>query len=322
MATAEQLKVLIRSHFDGDQDRFTTIALQVAAHEARQGHTDVANDIRQLVDQAKSSARILPIHKELDDLILASDPALRLCDLVVPTGQRKRLERVLREYRQQERLRAHGMTCRRKLLFTGPPGTGKTMSATVLAGELHLPLFTVLMDRIVTKFMGETSAKLRQVFHVIGEVRGVYLFDEFDAIGAERALDNDVGEMRRVLNSFLQFIERDRSDSLVIAATNNLRLLDQALFRRFDDVLHYGLPSDEEAKHLITNRLGKFRPKTLPLAAIAKDAETLSHAEIAQACDDAIKEAILADKSSVSAALLRGMLADRRSAYGKVRGKG
>lgn len=171
------------------------------------------------------------------------------------------------------------------------------------------------MDKIVTKFMGETSAKLRQIFDVIQDRRAVYLFDEFDAIGGERGRDNDVGEMRRVLNAFLQFIERDTSDSLILAATNNPRILDQALFRRFDDVLHYRLPERAEIARLIENRLGSFRSKSVPLENSIKIAASLSHAEITQACDDAIKETILADGKSVTATLLKKMLQERRSAY-------
>jgi SpoVK/Ycf46/Vps4 family AAA+-type ATPase len=171
------------------------------------------------------------------------------------------------------------------------------------------------MDKMVTKYMGETSAKLRQIFNLISERRGVYLFDEFDAIGAERSLDNDVGEMRRVLNAFLQFIENDKSDSIIIAATNNPKILDQALFRRFDDVLYYELPKEEEIKLLILNRLGQFKPKELFFENIAKYALNLSHAEISLACEDAIKEAILDDKDLVTSDLLQIMLDNRKAVY-------
>lgn len=115
------------------------------------------------------------------------------------------------------------------------------MTASVLAGELGLPLFLVRLDALITKFMG--AAKLRQVFDAISELRGVYFFDEFDAIGSQRGLANDVGEIRRVLNSFLQMIEHDQSNSLIIAATNHPEILDYALFRRFDDVIEYHLPT-------------------------------------------------------------------------------
>ncbi len=111
------------------------------------------------------------------------------------------------------------------------------MAASVLAGELGIPLFLVRLDSLITKFMGETAAKLRQVFDSITDMRGVYFFDEFDAIGSQRGLANDVGEIRRVLNSFLQMIENDQSNSLIVAATNHPEILDYALFRRFDDVI-------------------------------------------------------------------------------------
>jgi len=317
MATAEQLKSLIRSHFSNDRERFATVALQLAAHEAKQGHSTLAYEIRALVDKAKSApVRDVRFNRELDDLVISSEPKERLADLIVSDEMRNRIKRILREYRQQEKLKKHGLCNRRKALLAGPPGTGKTMTAAVLAGELHLPIHTILMDKLVTKFMGETSAKLRQIFDVIRERRGVYLFDEFDAIGAERGRDNDVGEMRRVLNAFLQFIEQDKSDSLIVAATNNPRILDQALFRRFDDVLYYHLPTRDEIRQLMENRLGSFRGKKLSLKTAVKEAETLSHAEITQACDDAIKEAILADRKTVTATLLKKMLRERRLAYG------
>lgn len=103
------------------------------------------------------------------------------------------------------------------------------MLATVLAGELGLPLFTIRLDSLMTKFMGETASKLRLLFDAITQTRGVYLFDEFDAIGSQRGLLNDVGEIRRILNSFLQLIEQDESDSLILAATNHPEILDHAL---------------------------------------------------------------------------------------------
>ena len=316
MATAEQIKSLIRSHCSEQSEQFFTIALQVAAHEAKQGHQSLAHEIRILVDKAKSKpGRIIPFTPDLNHLVLTTEPKERLGTLVLSEDMRGRIERILREYRQKAKLEKHGLSHRRKILLAGPPGTGKTMTAAVLAGELGLPLFTILLDKIVTKFMGETSAKLRQIFDVIQERRGVYLYDEFDAIGGERSRENDVGEMRRVLNAFLQFIERDASDSLIVAATNNPRILDQALFRRFDDVLQYHLPEKAEIERLIGNRLGSFRQKKMRLDASAKMAESLSHAEIAQACDDAIKETILADRKTVTAALLKQMLQERRSAY-------
>jgi len=132
------------------------------------------------------------------------------------------------------------------------------MTAAALAGELRMPLFTVVFDSLISKYMGETASKLRIVFDAMIGTRGVYFFDEFDAIGSRCGERNDVGEIRRVLNSFLQLLERDDSDSLVIAATNHPELLDSALFRRFDDVVRYALPDDTIAVRILKNRLGAF----------------------------------------------------------------
>ncbi len=236
--------------------------------------------------------------------------------MVISDEIKKRLERILTEYKQRHKLQKFGLSHRRKILLAGPPGTGKTMTASVLANEMHLPLFTVSMDKMVTKYMGETGAKLRLIFDAIRERNGIYLFDEFDAIGAERGNENEVGEMRRVLNAFLQFIENDFSESLIIAATNNLSVLDPALFRRFDDVIYFKNPDKTEATLLLKNLLGSFigtiKPET-----IAKEIEGLSHAEISLGCIDAIKDAILADKEVVDKKTLLSMIQDRHHIHSK-----
>lgn len=143
-------------------------------------------------------------------------------------------------------------------MLIGPPETGKTLTASVLASELGLPLFIVKLESLMTKYMGETAGKLRLIFDAIQQTRGVYLFDEFDSIGSQRGNTNDVGEIRRVLNSFLQMIEQDTSDSLLIAATNHSELLDHALFRRFDDLIEYDLPEKKEIIAALKSKLAVF----------------------------------------------------------------
>ena len=314
MATANQLKTLIKSHFDDNSEKFNTVALQIAAYEAKLGHVILANDIRKIIDAEKfNKPKFRNIDPSLQGLLLEIHPQEHLVDLVVDPQIKKRIERIINEFTYRDKLFRHNLENRRKILFSGHPGTGKTMTASVIANELRLPIYVVLMDKIVTKYMGETSAKLRQIFDYIEDVPAVYLFDEFDAIGGQRGKDNEVGEMRRVLNSFLQFIERDHSDSLIIAATNNLELLDQALFRRFDDVIHYQLPTDQEKIQLLKNRLnGNISQKDIDL--ILPQLTSLSHAEINQACLDAIKESVI-NEVKISPDLVIKTIRERKSAY-------
>jgi len=318
MATADHIKTLIRSHLSMNAEQFYTSALQIASHEARQGHTALANDIKEMVERARKSTKttnVIAFPQEISGLILTEQPARPIASLVVDDALRSRIERVILEFRQQHKLKQHGLSHRRKLLLSGEPGTGKTMTAQVLASELKQLLHIIQIDRLVTKFMGETGAKLRLIFERIRAVPGVYLFDEFDAIGGERGLGNDVGEMRRVLNNFLQFIENDTSDNLIIAATNNPRLLDRALFRRFDDVLHYGLPDGEGRRRLIANLLGTFCDDRFPLDKAALAGKGLSQSEIDRACRDAIKLAILNGKGRVTYKSLKALLSERHIAY-------
>jgi SpoVK/Ycf46/Vps4 family AAA+-type ATPase len=232
--------------------------------------------------------------------------------MVLDRRIRQRLDRILLEHRQQDKLRAHGLSPRRKILLLGPPGSGKTMTASALAGELHWPLFTIVLDGLITKFMGETAAKLRLVFDAIGRTPGVYLFDEFDAIGGRRDTDRDIGEIRRVLNSFLQFLEQDESRSLIIAATNHPELLDRALFRRFDDAITFSPPTDDGAERLMRSRLAGLDTHRMAWSRATEASRGLSFADLARACEDAAKVAILEGQGEVSTEMLMRALEERR----------
>jgi SpoVK/Ycf46/Vps4 family AAA+-type ATPase len=250
---------------------------------------------------------------ELAGLITASYPSTRLSDMVLPQTVHEALEEVVRQYRQRDRLRHHGLSPKRKILLIGPPGCGKTMTASALAGECSLPLMFVQLHSLITKYMGETAAKLHLVFDAMVATRGVYLFDEFDAIGSKRSASNDVGEMRRILNSFLQFMERDDSDSIVVAATNFVGMLDEALFRRFDDVIRYSLPDSKMIQALIANRLSSFDIDAIQWKKVVVSARGLSHAEITRSCDDAAKAAVLADTKAISTDILDHAIRVRRA---------
>jgi SpoVK/Ycf46/Vps4 family AAA+-type ATPase len=313
MATAEQIKALLRSYSDADGERFVSVAMQIAAHAARTGKGRLASELKELIQDIRgrqTSVKMggaVPIVRpsgELASVLSASYPSTRLSEMVLAAEQTDALQQVVLEYRQKTKLSEFGLCSRRKLLLIGPPGCGKTMTSHALAGELKLPHFAVQLHSLITKFMGETAAKLHTIFEAMQETRGVYLFDEFDAIGSERAAGNDVGEIRRVLNSFLQFLEQDESDSLVIAATNCVGMLDEALFRRFDDIVRYGRPDEAAVRKLIQNRLASFAAHRMPWKKIIAAAIDLSHAEICRACDDAAKDSVLKDKCTVAPAKL------------------
>jgi SpoVK/Ycf46/Vps4 family AAA+-type ATPase len=323
MSTSRHILALVKSHVEGNEQQFLSVAMQVAAKEAQQGHGRIAKELKDLVDRAKEtrgaltrSGQSLPISQPRGDLaalLSVEYPETRLTDLVVDLNLDARLGRILLEQRQQERLRNHGLRPRRKILVVGPPGSGKTMTAAALAGELHLPLFTILMEGLITRFMGETASKLRTIFDAMVQTRGVYFFDEFDAIGARRDVDNDVGEIRRVLNSFLTMLEQNDSQGLIVAATNHPELLDRALFRRFDDVLEYSLPTEDLARKIVENRLASFDTSRVVWGRVIESAKGLSQADLTRAADEAAKAAVLSGHKRVATAALAQALKERHT---------
>lgn len=322
MATANQIIALLKSHVDGDDQQLYSIALQVAAAEAKRGRDSIAQELRTLVDsgrkarpsRSRAATSIAKPRGELADLMVVSHPKMRISDMVLSDSTELRLKNLLHQQRQRDRLRHHGHNPLKNLLLIGPPGSGKTMTSAALAGELHLPLFTIRLDTLITRFLGETATKMRLVFDQIADQRGIYLFDEFDALGARRDRDDDVGEMRRVLNSFLQFIEEPNStDSIVIATTNHPQLLDRALLRRFDDVIEYTLPDEAELQRLLKAQLKHTKTKISGWKRIVQAAAGLSQGELASATSEVIKDSILNDTGPITSTSLLSALENRQA---------
>lgn len=314
----EHVKAMVRSHAAGDDAAFYSVALQVAAREARSGHHVVADDIKKAVDASRKAntranlTRLPQPRADVDDVVEETNPRTSLRELVVRPELLEQIQHVIAEQRQRQVLLQHGFAPAHRLLLEGPPGTGKTMTASVLAGELQIPMFTIRLDGLMSKFMGETASKLRSVFEMVAERRGVYLFDEFDALGADRA-GNDVGEARRILNSFLVFLECSSPESIVIAATNHRTILDRALFRRFDTVLKYDLPDARQTVAILRTRLGSLA-RGLSLAKLGKLADGLSHADLVRAAESAAKVALMRGGDVVSRTELEAALTKRRRA--------
>jgi SpoVK/Ycf46/Vps4 family AAA+-type ATPase len=319
MASSTQIKALMQSHIDNDDNRFLSVALQVAAHEARNGHGKLAQELKALVDKAKQKITSNPPIsiangvKDSTGLLTTSQPKLRFNDLIVSSEVKLKLERIVREQKHLSTLKNHGLSPRKKLLLAGKPGTGKTFTASVLAGELNFPLFEVRLDAVITRYLGESSTKLRQIFDAIRDVRGVYFFDEFDALGSHRGSNNDVGEARRILNSFLQMIEQDDSNSVIICATNHIEALDHALFRRFDDVIRYELPCSNDITSLFKSRLQPYVAKNFSWKKLAEASLGLSNAEVTLAANDALKEMLIHSYKSITVSMLNQAIEDRKS---------
>jgi SpoVK/Ycf46/Vps4 family AAA+-type ATPase len=329
MSNTKQILALLRSRAEGDDEHFYSIVLQIAASEARQGRRTSAEELRTAVDEARSKSSrgasvAIPFGKprgDLESLLDLHNPKIKLDDVVLKASIQKRLLDLMRQQSRRDWLREHGKVPNRRVLFVGPPGSGKTMTAEALAGELRLPLFVIRLESLITRFMGETASKLRLVFDETLRRRGVYLFDEFDAIGGRRSATNDVAEMRRVLNSFLQLMEQPTAtDSLLLCATNHPELLDKALLRRFDSVLAFAAPTDEQIQMLIKRSLLPLKFPRLSWKSILPKAHGLSQSEIVRAAEDAVKTAILEERNTIRTADIVTRLEERsemRQAFSK-----
>jgi SpoVK/Ycf46/Vps4 family AAA+-type ATPase len=314
----EHITAMVRNHASGDDAAFYAVALQIAAREARQGHHVLASNIKKAVDSSRERAPLANVtalpraRGELAELVEVSHPQVHLRELIASADRITQIKQILAEQRQRKNLLEHGFNPAHRLLLEGPPGTGKTMTASVLATELSLPMYTVRLDGLLSKFMGETAAKLRLVFDAVAAERAVYLFDEFDALGADRS-GNDVGEARRILNSFLVFLENAGPESIVIAATNHRAILDKALFRRFDAVLNYTLPDARQAATVVRTRLGSMASKT-STTKLSEYTHGLSHADLVKAAESAAKAVLMRGETQVGRDDIVSALTARRAA--------
>jgi SpoVK/Ycf46/Vps4 family AAA+-type ATPase len=326
MAAAEQIKSLIKSFGEGDDSRFYATAMQIAASEAKKGHVALADELKKLIDNAKNGknkfhgiVRNMPVNaaqKELSDLLELVQPEVKFKQMVLAPNVTKAIKRILQEQSKLELIKQHNLQPRKKLLFTGPPGCGKTMSAKAIASELAIPLFIIRLDGLISRYMGESIAKLRLIFDAMHQFRAVYLFDEFDSIGTTRTNGNEVGEIKRVLNTFLLQIEKDDSNSLIIAATNMPQFLDSALFRRFDDIIVYKLPELQEIRHLYEIRLKELNLyQNFDLDVISQNSVGLSYSDISRLCEDLAKDLLIYGEEGVSQDIFIENISQRKKPF-------
>lgn len=310
MARGELLRKLFRSHRRGSDKDFRSAALEIIADEERKKNHRLAKDLLGILENngfnslgrslTPTNGGTLPQDKERQThLVDVLEANRRMDDILLNKDGKGAVERTLQEFRRSEVLRIHGMRPATKLLFCGPPGCGKTLCAEIIAAELGLPLLYTRFDAIVSSYLGETAANLRKVFDYAASGRWVVLFDEFDAIGKARDDAYEHGELKRVVNSFLQLLDSFTAPSIIIAATNHEQLLDPALWRRFDEVLNFPKPTVREIQVLLEMKLRNFPHQGLNLKEASSKFKGLSHADVERVCFDATKAAILDDKDCV-----------------------
>lgn len=309
MASADLLKKIFKSYKQRDDNAFFAAALEIIAEEKRKNHNILARDLQRILENGDirplHSTHIqdfqkLPRDREKETVLLEiRSHEQYLSDIILSEKLSNQVEKIIEEYRSSSLIKTYGLKPRLKLLFAGPPGCGKTLCAEILTGELGLPMLYTRFDAVISSYLGETAANLRKVFDYAERGRWVVFFDEFDAIGKSRNDFEEHGELKRVVNTFLQLLDNFQSESIFIAATNHEILLDKALWRRFDDILFFDIPNDEQICKLLKLKLKGFNHKSLNIEKFIGQMSGWSHADIERVCIEAIKLSILASEDEV-----------------------
>jgi len=325
MANGALLRRLFQSYTRRDDQAFEFVAKEIISEERQKHHNLLADELAAILDDGGRSASIarrrktepdavrqldnLPRDRERDVTLLeVKHPSRGHAEIILNSRNEHALEEILREYRKTDILRRHGLQPRRHLLFCGPPGCGKTLCAEVIAQELDLPLLYTRFDAIVSSYLGETAANLRKVFDYASRGSWVVFFDEFDAIGKSRDNPDEHGEIKRVVNSFLQLLDSFHSNSLVIAATNHEGLLDPALWRRFDEILYFDLPNQEQVLTLLEIKLRAIPHADIDLSCVAALMAGFTYADIERVCLDALRKTVLAGERTLHSDVLQQAL--------------
>ncbi len=310
MASGRLLRKLIRTGAEGDHEAFRQVSEEVIREEREKQHHLLANELEKILYgrsnnlSPKFSAleQRVPVDRETNlPLLQVREPVRRLEDVVLSDDNSSLLDELLQEHHRSEVLGSHGLHPADKLLFCGPPGCGKTLTSEVFASELGLLLTVVRIDSVVSSFLGETASNLRQVFEFASAFPVVMLFDEFDALAKERADAADHGELKRVVNAFLQMLDSYEGKSILIAATNHETILDSAVWRRFDEVLVFETPNLEQIRRLLAVKLrGLRREFEVEDPRIAGLFKGMTYADIERVLRRAAKDMVLSGQEFLS----------------------
>lgn len=303
MSSGKVLRQLIKAGSSGDLVAFKQVTETVIREERLKQHHLLANDLEKILYADFSRQGVVfnrltdkvPTDQERGlPLLIVKEPGRGLDDVVLSEENRNTLEDILEQHNRMDVLQSYGLRPADKVLFCGPPGCGKTLTAEVLATELGRPLAIVRMDSVVSSYLGETAANLRKVFDFIDSTPMVALFDEFDSLGKEREDSSEHGELKRVVNAVLQMLDAYQGQSLIIAATNHEQMLDSAIWRRFEEILLFDPPTKDELLHLLQIKLrGVRRDFEVTDDKVISLFTKMTHAEVERILRRSIKEMVL-----------------------------
>jgi SpoVK/Ycf46/Vps4 family AAA+-type ATPase len=293
MPTIDELSKLFKALVSRDYQGAELIATRIASDEERMGHRTAAQLLRgSLVSNGTKnlSEEHGPRHTNGTAALLAGALSSRtstvsLNEVYLRRDARARLDEVVKEFENQDRLKALGIRRRSKIILHGPPGCGKSLAAQALANELKVPLFVVRFDSIIGAYLGQTATQLRQLFQFAEGNRCVLLFDEVDALGKRRGSPTEVGELDRIVIALMQELELSELRGFVLATSNIPDSLDPALWRRFDMAIHFPGPSKKELRRFAVAEAKEFR---LPLSKelLHRIAVLKNYAEVEKAIED------------------------------------
>lgn len=309
LVSSDKLRTLFEAHRDGNESAFARAADSIISEELAANHHSAATDLKRALggDKPLNGTTRAPVMRSIpkdrrlgDDLLLMKESTVSPERVILESSTQARIDRVLEEHRQRKQLNSYGYRPKSKLLFWGPPGTGKTMTALMLGHELGLPVGVVRLSAVISSFLGDTASHLQRIFSQAGSSPMVLLLDEIDAVGKHRDDPNDVGELKRVVNSLLQAMDTFAAgESLVVAASNHQYLLDPALWRRFDDVVHFALPGTQERLKYARLMLSGVRISGA-LTEFSRRSSGLSFSDLERVIEEAIKSMILTGNDTVS----------------------
>lgn len=317
MSNANLLKELFKSFSAGDDESFEVAARKIVNLERAKKHHVLASDLEKFLNSANEKtgnlleSQPLPIKgvpKDSEgsvDLVEVVRPRLAKKDVVYSEINNSILSDFIAEQESHNLLRANSLRANSKLLLCGPPGCGKSITAEMLAFELNLPLVTVRIDSVVSSFLGETASNLRKIFEFIKSYRVVAFFDEFDALAKERSNRDEHGELKRVVNSFLQLMDSYSGHSVIVAATNHEGDLDKALWRRFDEILKFENPAIEQIKELLKIKLKNFL-HDVPIGSkeFLLQFDGFSHADVERIVFASAKKALLSNSPKITKSII------------------